>query len=234
MKKLFTLLAALLFTAGIWAQAPKKMTYQAVIRNSSNNLVANTQVGMRISILASSEGGTLVYTETQTPTSNANGLVSIEIGGGAGFSSINWANGPYFIKTETDPTGGTDYTITGTSELLSVPYALYAKTAENVTGTIIETDPIYTLSQAANITSTDITKLSNLSGTNTGDQDLSDLASKTALSDSAAQIRSEIPDISGFLTTETDPNFAASFAAGITGADTAKWNNKLNTEIDGS
>ncbi len=112
------------------AQSPQKMSYQAVIRNSSNALVVSHSVGMKISILQGSATGTEVYSETQTPTTNANGLVGIEIGGGAGFSTINWVNGPYFIKTETDPTGGTNYTITGTNQLLSVPYSLNAKTAE--------------------------------------------------------------------------------------------------------
>jgi uncharacterized protein (TIGR02145 family) len=213
MKKLFTILAAVLLTAPVWAQSPEKMSYQAVIRNSSEALVTNTTVGMQISILQGSATGTAVYVETQTPTTNANGLVSIEIGAGTvvsgTFASIDWANGPYFIKTETDPTGGTTYTITGTSQLLSVPYALHAKTAETVTGGITETDPIFTSSQAANITATDITNLSNLSGVNTGDQDLSAFATKTALGDSTAQVRSEIPDVSGFLTAETDPVFTA-------------------------
>jgi hypothetical protein len=134
MRKLFTVLAAVILTASVFAQSPQKMSYQAVIRNSSNALVTSTAVGMRISILQGSATGTLVYLETQTPTTNANGLVSIEIGGGTGFDTINWANGPYFIKTETDPTGGTTYTITGTSQLLSVPYALHAKTAESISG----------------------------------------------------------------------------------------------------
>ena len=71
--------------------------------------------------------GVAVYTETQKPNTNANGLVSLEIGGGAGFSDIDWSKGPYFIKTETDPAGGTNYSITGTSQLLSVPFALYAE-----------------------------------------------------------------------------------------------------------
>ncbi len=131
MKKLFNILAAVLLTAGVFAQAPEKMSYQAVIRNSSNALVISTVVGMKISILQGSATGTAVYTETQTPTTNANGLVSIEIGGGTGFSSIDWSTGSYFIKTETDPTGGTNYIITGTSQLLSVPYALHAKIAKN-------------------------------------------------------------------------------------------------------
>jgi uncharacterized protein (TIGR02145 family) len=85
---------------------------------------------MQISILQTSSSGTAVYVETQTPITNANGLASIEIGGGTlvsgNFASINWANGPYFIKTETDPNGGTSYSITGTSQLLSVPYALFS------------------------------------------------------------------------------------------------------------
>ena len=195
MRKLFTILVAVLLTATVWAQSPEKMSYQAVIRNSSDALVTNTQIGLEVNIRQGTTSGTVVYTETQTPTTNANGLVSIEIGGGSGFNTIDWANGPYFIETKTDPAGGTNYTITGTSQLLSVPYALYAKTAETVTGTVTETDPIFTGSQAANITATDITNLSNLSGVNTGDQDLSSLATKTALSDSIAQVRSEIPSV---------------------------------------
>ena len=123
-------LSHLLIVTFAFAQAPQKMSYQAVIRNSSNALITNQAVGMRISILQTSSSGTAVYVETQTPITNANGLASIEIGGGTlvsgNFSTINWANGPYFIKTETDATGGTNYTITGTSQLLSVPYALFS------------------------------------------------------------------------------------------------------------
>lgn len=136
MKKVYSLLTAVFMAAAVFAQAPQKMTYQAVIRNTGNALVTNTTVGMRISILQGSVTGSSVYTELQFPSSNTNGLVTFEIGGGAvvsgSFSSINWANGPYFIKTETDPLGGTAYSITGTSQLLSVPYALHAATAGNI------------------------------------------------------------------------------------------------------
>jgi hypothetical protein len=108
------------------------MSYQAVIRDASDHLVT-TQVGMRISILQGSSVGTTVFAETQTPTPNINGLVTIEIGNGTPvtgtIAAIDWSAGPYFIKTETDPTGGTAYSITGSSELLSVPYALYARTS---------------------------------------------------------------------------------------------------------
>ena len=131
MKKIYSIVAGLLLTAtSVFAQAPQKMSYQAVIRNSSSTLVTSTPVGMKISILQGSSTGTAVYVETQTPSTNANGLVSLEIGTGAvitgTFSAINWATGPYFIKTETDPTGGTVYNITGTNELMSVPYALFS------------------------------------------------------------------------------------------------------------
>jgi len=145
MRKLFTILVAVLLTATIWAQSPEKMTYQAVIRAASNELVTNQPIGMQISILQGSTSGTAVYVETQTPTTNANGLVSIEIGTGTttdDFSTIDWANGPYFIKTETDTAGGTNYTITGISQLLSVPYALHAKTADTVVGKLVETQTL--------------------------------------------------------------------------------------------
>jgi len=137
MKRIFTIAAALLMTASVWAQAPEKMSYQAVVRDAGNALVTSTAVGMQISILQGSATGTPVYVETQTPTTNANGLVSLEIGVGTlvsgDFTIIDWANDTYFIKTETDPTGGTTYTITGTSQLMSVPYALYAKTSGSST-----------------------------------------------------------------------------------------------------
>lgn len=146
MRKLFTILVAVLLTATVWAQSPEKMSYQAVIRDASDNLITDTQIGMQISILQGSASGTAVYVETQVPTTNANGLVSLEIGAGTvesgDFATIDWANGPYFIKTETAVEAPlTTYTITGTSQLLSVPYALHAKTAESVTGGITETDP---------------------------------------------------------------------------------------------
>ncbi len=133
MKKL--LICFSFYCAGglLFAQAPHKMSYQAVIRNSNNALVTNASVGMRISILQGNITGAVIYSETHLINSNANGLVSLEIGGGSvlsgTFSSIGWASGPYFVKTETDPSGGSNYSISGTSQLLSVPYALYAETS---------------------------------------------------------------------------------------------------------
>jgi hypothetical protein len=123
-------LAHLLISSSIFAQAPQKMSYQAIIRNSNDSLLVSTPVGMRISLVQSSPIGTVVYSETQTATTNANGLVSLQIGIGTAvsgtFASIDWAAGPYYVKTETDLSGGTNYTITSSNELLSVPYALFS------------------------------------------------------------------------------------------------------------
>jgi hypothetical protein len=128
------LLLFLLATVSILAQTPEKMSYQLVLRDASNTLLTNQQVGIQISILQTTITGSAVYTETQTATTNINGLVSLEIGSGTSsddFSAIDWSAGPFFIKTATDPSGGSSYTITGTSQLMSVPFALYAKTAGN-------------------------------------------------------------------------------------------------------
>ena len=134
MKKIITILVSVLFTLGTFAQAPKKMSYQAVVRNSSNALVQSSPVGIKVSILRGSITGPVKYVETHTPQTNQNGLFDIEIGGGTLVSgnyvdSVLWSNGPYFLKTEIDPNGGTNYSITMTSELLSVPYANYAHVA---------------------------------------------------------------------------------------------------------
>ena len=138
MKKTLTLLLSLLISTSLWAQSPEKMSYQAVIRDDGNVLVVNQSVGMQISILQDSFLGSSVYTETHTTTTNINGLVSIEIGSGdvvsGTFSTIDWSADTYFIKTETDPEGGIAYNIEATSQLLSVPYALHANTADSIVG----------------------------------------------------------------------------------------------------
>lgn len=161
MKKIILFAALVLIATNLIAQTPNKFSYQAVIRNSDNTLVDNSPVGIQITIL---QGTTPVYVETQTVNSNLNGLISLEIGGGTvvsgTFSNINWSSGTYSIKTEIDPDGGTNYTINGTSQMLSVPFAMYSNNG---------------------LTAAEKTKLTNLSGTNTGDQDLSGLATTTAL-----------------------------------------------------
>ncbi len=143
MKKIFTILVAGLFTVVLFAQPPQKMSYQCVVRDNSGRLVTNQIIGMKISILQGSHIGIVVFSETQKPMTNENGLVCIEIGGEiftkGPFTSIDWSSGPYYLYTEIDPAGGTNYTIVGQSQILSVPYALYAEK----TGPITETDPLW-------------------------------------------------------------------------------------------
>jgi hypothetical protein len=134
----FFLLCSFFFYLNTNAQAPEKMSYQAVIRNASNNLVSNNAVGMKITIQQYVISWSDVYVETQLPISNQNGLVSIEVGTGnvvsGNFSTIDWSAGECMIKTEVDPMGGTNYTISTTSQLLSVPFALHSKTTKSVNG----------------------------------------------------------------------------------------------------
>jgi len=129
------LMFLVLCVCGLMAQAPEKFTYQAVVRNASNALVANAPVGVRVSVLSGSAAGSPVYVETHSVNTNANGLITLEIGGGTvqtgSFLGISWNNGVYFLKTEIDPDGGSNYSVTTTQQLLSVPYALYAKEAAN-------------------------------------------------------------------------------------------------------
>ncbi|MBK7698364.1 MAG: hypothetical protein IPJ39_06365 [Saprospiraceae bacterium] len=136
MKHLITILF-FLQSFYVFSQVPQRINFQAILRNSNGSLLSNTQVGIQISIVQGTASGPTVYTERFTPSTNGNGLVTLEIGGGTmisgNFANINWANGPFYIKSETDPNGGTNYSLVSTTALLSIPYALYAKTAEKVT-----------------------------------------------------------------------------------------------------
>ncbi len=132
MKHFFTI-STIAVASMLQAQSPDAMSYQAVLRNSTNELITNTTVGMRLTIIKGGINGTAVYSETQRPLTNQNGLVNIQIGNGnivqGSLSTIDWGSDTYFIHTETDLKGGSNYTISGTSQMLSVPYALYAKTS---------------------------------------------------------------------------------------------------------
>lgn len=130
---LFIVLANLLVTSSIFAQLiPDNFSYQAVIRDANDSLLINQNVGIYINILVGSPSGASSFKETHTATTNANGLISIEIGGGTPvhntIANLHWSH-PLFLKTEIDPTGGTNYTITAVSQILSVPYAVNAKRA---------------------------------------------------------------------------------------------------------
>ena len=137
MKKITLIsLITIVFISNLFSQAPNLMSYQVVIWDASGNLVSEKTVSIKISILQGSVTGTSVYSETHRVQTNVNGLVSLMIGGGTNatgkISDINWGGGSYFLKTETDPTGGNSYTIIGTTQLVSVPYSLFSGFSKNI------------------------------------------------------------------------------------------------------
>jgi uncharacterized protein (TIGR02145 family) len=135
MKPLFTLLfAALAFAA---TAQPQKIHYQGVAVGANGKPIKNSTVGLRLSVLDSLPTGTALYTETQTASTDASGQFSIYLGGGTAtagtFANLPWANGnDKFLKVEMDAQGGTNYQPMGTTQLVSVPYAMSAKSAINL------------------------------------------------------------------------------------------------------
>ncbi len=140
MKKItIVFISTMLLGLSIMAQAPQAFKYQAVARDIAGNLLTNQNVSFRISILQGSAGGTSIFSETHSLTTNDYGLANLNVGGGTpvsgNFSTINWGSNTYFIKVEMDPLGGSAYQLMGTSQLLSVPYALYARNSADGVGT---------------------------------------------------------------------------------------------------
>ncbi|MFM7700756.1 MAG: hypothetical protein ACKO7V_08215, partial [Bacteroidota bacterium] len=125
------MLMMLMVASQVFAQVPERFTHQAVMRGASGQLLTNQSIGVLVSVLSGSASGSDVYVERHTATTNANGLMSIEIGGGVAqsgtFAGINWGGASFYLKVEADLAGGTNYGISSTSQLLSVPFALYAK-----------------------------------------------------------------------------------------------------------
>ena len=182
----------MLLPLSIFSQAPNRISYQAIVRNTSNDLVTNATLGVQISILQTTASGTALYIETHAPTTNANGLMTLEIGNGTvvsgNLSTINFSDDAYFIRSEVDVNGGSDYGITGVSQLLSVPYALHA----NTVSTYNETDPEFTAwnrSEGISITTSQISDFTPVTDTN------------TQLTESQVD---EFVANNGFLTTEVD------------------------------
>ncbi|MDO9254617.1 MAG: hypothetical protein Q7U54_03820, partial [Bacteroidales bacterium] len=133
--KTFSTILLLFLALGASAQTPQAIKYQAVARDGAGNVLAGKDVSFRISFLQGSISGSTVYSETHSRTTNAFGLVDLEIGLGTpvsgNFTGINWGSDTFFVKVEMDPNGGSAYQVMGTSQLLSVPYALYAKEVQN-------------------------------------------------------------------------------------------------------
>lgn len=193
------------FSTLIAGDVPKTMSYQAIIRNGNQGLIVNGTVSVRISILKNSEFGSPVYVERHSAKTNANGLLTLHIGAGnplfGAFQSIEWVNGPYFLRTETDPLGGTEYGITTVSQILTVPYAIQAHKSLHADSVKHERDPLFTKSVAAAITAQDTARW-NAKLLNELDPVFS--ASAAALLDTTYLQR-----IDSALTVESDPVFMA-------------------------
>jgi hypothetical protein len=125
--------ALLAFRTTLLAQVPQTFNYQGIARDAGGNVLPARKIGVELSVLDGGPTGTVVYSETFTDTTNAFGLFSMAVGGGTvvsgSFAGINWATGNKYLQTAIDLSGGTSYTLSGTTQLLSVPYALYAQTA---------------------------------------------------------------------------------------------------------
>ena len=136
MKNQLTLLIALLFSSILLlAQAPEGINYQTVVRDASGNILASQTIGAQFVLHQGTPTGTAVYTETWSKTTNAYGIIDFVLGTGTttdDFSTIDWSAGPFYLETRIDVSGGTTYQSMGTTQLMSTPYALHAKSAELV------------------------------------------------------------------------------------------------------
>lgn len=138
-RKQLWLLVFLLFTGvALYAQVPKAINYQAVAYGANGNVVADKQISVKLAILQGGAEGTAVYEETHQIRTAENGVFNLQIGTGTivsgAFSSIDWKQSPYFIQFSLDTQGGSSYRKVATSQMLSVPYALYAERAGSVDG----------------------------------------------------------------------------------------------------
>ncbi len=128
----------ILFPLFAFSQAPQKINFQSILRNTNGEVVANKNVKLKISIQSGSMMDTTVYSETHLKTTDASGLMSLKIGTGTvimgRFDSIKWEKAPHFIKLEADFNGGNNFELLGTQELMSVPYAFHSNTADSLVG----------------------------------------------------------------------------------------------------
>ena len=237
---IFTFAAIFLSTLFLRGQAPGLVSYQTIIRNTDNELISNKVVGIRISILKDNPNGIPVYQERHYVQTNLNGLAYLVIGGGTPikgkFSDIDWSTGPYYIQSETDINGGQDYKIAVFTQILSVPYAIHAKSAETLLGKINEVDPQFNASIAKGITAVDTAiwnKKSGGSGTGieTDPYFNNSVAKGITAIDTANWNRKASGSGTGNI---LDSIYNNSVAKGISAVDTASWNKKLSsfTEVD--
>jgi len=255
-KYLYSLLIHLLIgflpAITIYAQTPEGFMYQAEARNTDGEPIEQATLQVKITIRSGYPGGHVVWEGEHEVTTDNYGLFTLRVGEGTGgaykFTAIDWSKSTYFLNVMIYDFGA--WVDMGTTQFLSVPYALHAKTVESIT----EIDPLYSASQAPNITATDITNLGNLSGINTGDQDINGLATQAALEDTASALKSSIPDVTfysvgdfaqggivfwvdetrqhGLACAKTDQSTGVRWYAGTHGSTHARGNGVLSGEMN--
>jgi len=245
MKKYYFALALLIFEISLLGQAPEAFKYQAIIRDNLGRAKSNVSITIKVEIIQGNINGSVVYSESNNLVTNSFGLINIDIGSQSlgDFDAIDWGRGPFFIKINVD---GVEI---GTTELLSVPYALYAKKSESTN----EKDPIFSSSIANSINENDTTrwnaksdfdgKYEHLSGapsnvsefindagyltSDAKNQNITNLANPI---DNKDAVNKYYVDSLRILN-ERDPIFSSSIANGINEKDTARWNAK--SDFDG-
>ncbi len=214
------------------AQAPQKINFQSVLRNTTGEVVSNSSVSLRISILSGTVTGTIVYSETHAKTTDAGGLMSLQIGSGTVlsgvFANINWGGASHFIKLEADFSGGSNYVVLGTQELMSVPYALYAsKTDTSVLN--------LTSRLATKLNATDTVSLSNRinANTNSGSSDTSllNLTSRFSTKLNVTDTASLSNRIDGKLTKTDTASLSNRIDLKLTKTDTASLSNRIDLKL---
>ncbi len=126
MKTLLPLLALVLITCFAYAQPPQQLSYQAVAHNANGTGLGNQLISIRFSIHDLTPTGTVVFTEVQQVTTSIYGGFQCAIGSVSPLTTVNWATGAKYLQVEIDTTGGSNFSNVSTSELLSVPYALFS------------------------------------------------------------------------------------------------------------
>lgn len=199
--KSILLLCCIALTSNIFAQAPDVINYQAIVRDVNNTVIANQSVSVKFVITEGLPTGTVVYEEDQSPTTNSHGLINLKIGTGAfvtgTLAAIDWSANSYYLTTSIDPTGGSNYTLSGVSELVSVPYALHAKTVDDKDDA--DADPANEIQDLQLVGS-------DLSITNNGSATIIDLSPLMVDTDTQLD-ESEVDAFvanNGYLTTEVD------------------------------
>jgi uncharacterized protein (TIGR02145 family) len=225
MKNIITLILIILTISSLVGQVPNQFKYQALLRDSDGIVLKNENVDFKISIRKEGITGEIVFTEIHNLTTSNDGIVNLNIGSIEDLSIINWHESNYFIEIKVDDI------LMGISQLLSVPYALHSKTADSISSSFTENDPIFNSSIASRITNNDISNWDNKLDSLIEEDPLfnSSIAKDITQSDTS----NWNSKLDNYL--EVDPIFDISIAKGITALDTIIWNNKLDSyiEIDG-